>query len=144
MTTQTMPATAPVVDGDAARLLRTVLRIDSASTAVMAVVLIAASGALTSPTGMPVAMSVGFGLYQLGGAAALALIAGYPAIPRGLAWTVIAVNALSCIGCLVLAFGDLAPLTGLGVAFLIVGAVVVAVFAELEFIGLRRMVRGGT
>ncbi|MEC4015237.1 hypothetical protein [Streptomyces sp. H27-D2] len=142
MSAQTISASQAMAGGrDTARLLRTVLRIDSASTAVMAVFLIAASGLLSSPTGMPMALSVAFGIYQLGGAAALALIAGYPTIPRGLGWAVIAVNVLSSVGCLILAFTGFAPLTGLGVAFMLAGAVVVAVFAELELIGLRRMAR---
>ncbi|GGX47870.1 hypothetical protein [Streptomyces chryseus] len=124
---------------DTARLLRLVLRVDSVSTAVMGVVLIAAVGPLGSATGMPVAFSVGFAIYQLGGAAALALVAGYPVIPSGLVWAVIAVNALSAVACVVVAFGDMVPLTGFGVVFMLAGALIVAVYAALEYAGLRRM-----
>ncbi|WP_069885380.1 hypothetical protein [Streptomyces luteocolor] len=134
---------AAALPRDAAAFLRLVLRVDSVSTAVMGVVLIAAAGPLGSATGMPVAFSVAFGIYQIGGAAALALIAGYPVIPDGLAWTVVAVNAASAVACVVVAFGDMVSLTGFGVAFMLIGALIVTVYAALEYSGLRRMT-GGT
>ncbi len=93
---------------------------------------------------MPVAFSVAFGIYQIGGAAALALIAGYPVIPDGLAWTVVAVNAASAVACVVVAFGDMVSLTGFGVAFMLIGALIVTVYAALEYSGLRRMTGGTT
>ncbi|MFC4960519.1 hypothetical protein ACFPFX_29900 [Streptomyces mauvecolor] len=37
-----------------------------------------------------------------------------------------------------LAFTDVVPLTGLGRGFMVIGAAVVAVFAEFELVGLRR------
>nr|WSZ13601.1 hypothetical protein OH837_09915 [Streptomyces canus] len=138
--THTLPTAGTVTPSlDAARFLRLVLRVDSASTAVMAVVLIAACVPLGSATGMPVGFTVGFGIYQIGGAAALALIAGYPVIPPGLVWAVIAVNAASAVACVTVAFADLVDLTGFGVAFMLIGALVVTVYAVLEFAGLRRV-----
>ncbi|MFH9136577.1 hypothetical protein [Streptomyces sp. NPDC017524] len=134
----TPPATvAPA--GDAARFFRLVLRVDSVSTAVMGVVLVAAAVPLGSATGMPVAFAVAFGIFQIGGAAVLALIAGYPVIPLALARTVVVVNALCAVGCVVTAFSDFVPLNGFGVVFLLIGAVIVAVYAALQYTGLRRM-----
>ncbi|MEU1387988.1 MULTISPECIES: hypothetical protein [unclassified Nonomuraea] len=52
---------------------------------------------------------------------------------------VVAGNALSCVALLALVFADVIPLTGWGVAFVLVGALVVAVHAGLEFAGLRRL-----
>ncbi|MEU7228337.1 hypothetical protein [Streptomyces chrestomyceticus] len=124
-------------------LLRKVLRIDSWSTAAFGVFLLAGSKALSAPLGLPATWSVPFGVAMLGGAAALALIAGYPHIPTGPATAVIAGNALSCVAMLLLAFSGLLPLTGLGIAFLAVGAVVVAVYAVVEFVGLRRYLEVG-
>ncbi|WP_197537271.1 hypothetical protein [Frankia alni] len=125
------------------QLLRLVLRIDSGSTAVMGVVLITASGLLASPTGMPVAFSVGFGIYQLAGAAALAFVATRPAIPPGLGWTVVGLNVVSGLGCLGVTATDLISLTTFGTAFMIVGAAVAAVYAALEYTGLRRTIEAG-
>ncbi|WP_255219253.1 hypothetical protein [Nocardia tenerifensis] len=75
---------------------------------------------------------------MLGGALALLLIAGAPEMPFRHACAVVAVNALSAVAMVVLAFTEVVGLTGLGIAFLCIGAAVVAVFAALEFIGLRR------
>nr|WP_206323960.1 hypothetical protein [Streptomyces sp. HNM0574] len=121
-------------------MLRTVLRVDSVGTAVSGGVLTAGCGLLAPLTGMPLAFALAFGVFQLGGAAALALIAGYPVLPRALVRAVIGVNLVSCAGCLVLAFSGLLPLTGAGRVLLAVGALFVGVFAELELLGLRRMV----
>jgi hypothetical protein len=51
---------------------------------------------------------------------------------------VIGVNVVSALALVVLAFSGLLELTGLGVAFLLIGAVWVAVFAVLEVRGMRR------
>ncbi|NRQ39047.1 hypothetical protein HII36_45585 [Nonomuraea sp. NN258] len=128
---------------DAFGPLRTILRIDGWSTAVFGVVMLAGSGMLSEPLGLPVAWSVPFGVAMLGGAAALGLIAGYPRIPARYAAYVVAGNAVSGVALGVLAFSGLLPLTVLGVVFLLVGALVVAVYAALEYVGLRRAQLGG-
>ncbi|MEU4323629.1 MULTISPECIES: hypothetical protein [Nonomuraea] len=119
--------------------LRTTLRIDGWSTAAFGVVMLVASTALSEPLGLPTAWSIPFGVAMLGGAAALGLIAGYPQIPARYAAFVVVGNAASGAALVLLAFTDVIPLTGLGVAFLLVGALVVAIYATMEFIGLRRM-----
>lgn len=136
--TAPMTTQHPATDSAASDLLRTSLRIDSWSTAAFGVVLLVGSTWLSDPLGLPTTWSIPFGIAMLGGAAALALIAGYPQISPRLAATVVVGNLVSCIALLLLAFTGVIPLTGLGVAFMVVGAVVVAVFAELELIGLRR------
>ncbi|MFE3453952.1 hypothetical protein ACFXJ8_34005 [Nonomuraea sp. NPDC059194] len=124
-------------------LLRTILRIDGWSTAVFGLAMLAGGPALSGPLGLPTTWSVPLGVAMLGGAAALGLIAGYPRIPARLGGYVVAGNALSCVGQLVLAFAGLIPLTGLGVVFMLVGALVVAVFAAVQFVGLRRSMNAG-
>ncbi|MFC9879185.1 hypothetical protein ACFVJW_06175 [Streptomyces libani] len=133
------PAAPPPTAGRGAQdLLRTVLRIDSWGTAAFGVVLLAGGSALSGPLGLPTTWSVPFGIAMLGGAAALALIAGYPRIPARLTQTVIAANTLSCLALLLLPFTNALPLTTPGTAFLLIGAVVVAVFAALEYRGYCR------
>ncbi|CAM5249152.1 MULTISPECIES: hypothetical protein [Streptomyces] len=139
MTYTLSPSAATVPARDTARFLRLVLRVDGVSTAVMGVVLIAAAAPLGSATGMPVAFAVAFGIFQIGGAACLALIAGYPVIPPALARTVVAVNALCAVGCVVMAFADFMPLNGFGTVFLMIGALIVTVYTALQYTGLRRM-----
>jgi hypothetical protein len=84
-------------------------------------------------------VSIVFGVVMVGGALALLSIARRPAISARHARAVVAVNALSAVGMLGLAGSDVLALTGLGVAFLLVGAAAVASFAGLEFAGLRRL-----
>ncbi|MFI0592630.1 hypothetical protein [Streptomyces griseus] len=139
MTYTLSPSAATVPARDTARFLRLVLRVDGVSTALMGVVLIAAAAPLGSATGMPVAFAVAFGVFQIGGAACLALIAGYPVIPPALARTVVAVNALCAVGCVVMAFADFMPLNGFGTVFLLIGALIVTVYTALQYMGLRRM-----
>ena len=58
--------------------------------------------------------------------------------PRTAAWTVIALNVVWVLASiLVLVTGDLDP-NRLGVAFIVVQAIAVAVFAEVQYVGLRR------
>lgn len=139
MTYALAPSAAVAPAPDAARFLRLVLRVDSVSTGVMGLVLITAAVPLGSATGMPVAFAVAFGIFQLGGAGCLALIAGHPVIPTALARTVVAVNALCAVGCVVTAFAGFVPLNGFGVVFLLIGALIVAVCTALQYTGLRRM-----
>ncbi|MEG9546916.1 hypothetical protein V5N34_02340 [Streptomyces baarnensis] len=139
MTYTLSPSAATVPARDTARFLRLVLRVDGVSTALMGVVLIAAAAPLGSATGMPVAFAVAFGVFQIGGAACLALIAGYPVIPPALARTVVAVNALCAVGCVVMAFAEFMPLNGFGTVFLLIGALIVTVYTALQYMGLRRM-----
>ncbi|MEV0246396.1 hypothetical protein AB0H76_07410 [Nocardia sp. NPDC050712] len=118
--------------------LRTILRVDGWSTGAFGVFLLAAAPALRAPLGLPLTWAIPFGIAMLGGAAVLLLIARYPEIPARSAIAVVAVNALSAVAMVELAFGDLMPLTAWGSAFMLSGAAFVATFAALEFLGLRR------
>ncbi|MEU2254375.1 hypothetical protein [Nocardia xishanensis] len=132
----TAVSTAPPADA-----LRTALHVDGWSTGAFGVVMLSGAAALRDPLGLPTAWSIPFGVAMLGGALALVLIAGYPRIPAGHARAVVAVNALSAVGMVGLAFSGVLELTGLGVAFLLTGAAVVAAFAAIEYAALRRVTR---
>lgn len=138
MTISVTTAKRQTAGRESSALLRTSLRADGWSTAAFGAFMLAGARWLDGLFGLPAALSVPFGIAMLGGAAALGLIAGYPEIPARLAVAVVVVNALCSVEMLVLAFTDVVPLTGLGRAFLVTGALVVAVFAEFEFVGLRR------
>ncbi|MFI6165613.1 hypothetical protein ACIBCN_02395 [Nocardia sp. NPDC051052] len=131
----TLLTTQPTLSTD---FLRTALRIDGWSTGSFGVVMLAGAIVLRDPLGLPTAWSIPFGVAMLGGALALLLIAGSPEIPFHQAVGVVAVNALSAVGMVVLTVSGLIELTGLGVVFMFLGATVVAVFAAVEFIGVRR------
>ncbi|WP_067540105.1 hypothetical protein [Nocardia crassostreae] len=118
--------------------LRTALRLDGWGTGVFGAFMLAAAPVLREPLGMPTAWSAPFGVAMLGGAVALLLIAGYPAIPTRPAVTVVIVNALSAVTLTILAFTDVLSLTAWGSAFLLIGAAVVALFATAEYLGLHK------
>ncbi|WP_433714646.1 hypothetical protein ACQP2U_11420 [Nocardia sp. CA-084685] len=118
--------------------LRTVLRLDGWGTGVFGIVMLAGAAALRGPLGLPTTWSIPFGVAMVGGGLALLLIAGYPDLVPSHAIAVIGVNVVSALALVVLAFSGLLELTGLGVAFLLIGAVWVAVLAALELSGVRR------
>ncbi|WP_433663315.1 hypothetical protein ACQPW1_14985 [Nocardia sp. CA-128927] len=131
----TFLATQPTLSTD---FLRTALRVDGWGTGAFGVVMLAGAVVLRDLLGLPTAWSIPFGVAMLGGALVLLLIAGAPEIPCCQACAVVAVNALSAIGMVVLTLSGLIDLTGLGIAFMFIGAAVVAIFATVEFAGLRR------
>lgn len=131
-------ATAPArVTPD--NFLRRALWLDGWGTGAFGVLLLATAVPLRDPLGLPTAWSIPFGVAMLGGALVLLLIAGYPVISTRQATAVVAVNGVSVLGLLALAGSRVLPLTVAGVAFLLAGAVVVAVFAAVEYVGLRRL-----
>ncbi|WP_406272834.1 hypothetical protein OH799_33535 [Nocardia sp. NBC_00881] len=129
------PATRPAPARD---FLSTTPRVDGWSTGIFGGVLLAGAAALRDPLGLPTVWSVVFGVAMLGGALVLLLIARQPEIRARQANGVVAVNAVSAVAMIALAESGVLDLTVLGVALLLVGAAVVAVFAGLEFTGLCR------
>jgi hypothetical protein len=134
MSTSTLSA-RPALDTD---FLRTVLRLDGWGTGAFGIVMLAGAAALSGPLGLPTAWSIPFGVAMVGGGIALLLIAGYPELVPGHASAVVGVNAVSAVALVALAFSGVIDLTGLGVVFLLIGAVWVAIFAVLEARGVRR------
>lgn len=135
MTTATL--SAPTTDD----LLRRTLRVDGWGTGVFGVLMLAGAAPLREPLGLPTSWSVPFGVAMLGGALVLLLVAGYPRISPRHATVVVAGNSVGVVAMIVLAFSGLIDLTGVGIAFFLSGAGIVAVFAALEFAGLRRLLR---
>ena len=85
----------------------------------------------TAVTGVPEMLLRSVGLALLPYVAWLLWLARRPSVPRGTAWTMVAINALYAIECVLLPLlGWIAP-NALGWAFLLVQAVVVGSFALL-------------
>ena len=131
---------APALSGPSTRQsadrydpLRRVLRFDAWSTAAFGVLLLVAGPWLREPLGLPLNWSIPFGVALLGGAAALALIAGYAPIPARLALTVVACNELCGVALLAIVLCGVLDLTALGVAFFLVGMLAVVTYAGLEY-----------
>lgn len=120
------------------RLLRFALLLDAGASAATALLLVAGHNALSTLLGLPPALMLGAGLVALPYALALWWLARRDRIALAVGWTVVGFNALwalESIGMLVL--GWVQP-SIFGLAFVLVQAGAVAVFAELQWWGVRR------
>ncbi|GAA3250018.1 hypothetical protein GCM10017691_61510 [Pseudonocardia petroleophila] len=135
MTTSTA-STAPTTS-DAP--LRLALRIDATASGALGVLALAATPLLVDLLGPPAPVLVGVGAFFVVFAAGLLVLAARRRIPRPAARTVVVGNAAWVVASVLVAVLAGQVLTGLGVAVVLVQAGAVAVFAELQRRGLRRM-----
>ena len=120
------------------RLLRLALKLDAVASGTLGGLALVAGPLLDGLLGVPTALLQAVGLFLAAYAAALWIVASRPGVSRSAAWTVVALNLLwAAASVAVLANGWL-PLTGLGTAFVLLQAGAVALFADLQIIGLRR------
>jgi hypothetical protein len=118
--------------------LQRALILDAVASGATAVLLIAAAPALAPLLGLPVALMRGAGLLLLPYVAFVALVARRGRLEPAAVWTIIVSNALWAAASFgLLLSGQIAP-TALGIAFVVVQAVVVALLGELQYVGLRR------
>lgn len=119
-------------------LLRNALALDAVACAGMGFILAAAAGLLAGPLGLPEGFLRGAGFVLLPCAALIGWFASRRVLPRLAVYAVIGVNLLWIVDSIViLLMGWFAP-TGLGIAFVLAQAAVVAIVTELEVIGFRR------
>ena len=118
--------------------LRKALLLDAAASGATALLLIAGAGRLDGLLGLPMALMREAGLALIPFVAFVAWIGMREQAARGAVWAIIAANALWAVASVaLLASGWVAP-TGLGYAFVIAQAAVVALFGELQYAGLER------
>lgn len=86
--------------------------------------------------GMPLAMLVSGGLF-LAVYAAFVWLVGSRRVGGPGAWVAVAINTVYAVGCVVVVAVGWLPLAALGVAFVLAQATAVALFAALQFCGLR-------
>lgn len=123
-------------------LLRRATQLDAVATAAVAALLIAAAAPLSQWLHLPQNLLLGAGLLLVPYVAFLGWLLSRERISTAQAWAVIAINACWVIdSALLLVSGWVAP-NALGVAFVVAQALAVAVFAELQYFGLRRQQRG--
>lgn len=121
--------------------LRNVLRADAALSGLTALALMADAAPLAAWTGLPAAALQALGAALIPWAGLLAWLAGRPGVPGAALGAVIALNFVWALDCVLAAFGVIGSPQGPGVAVLAVQAVGTVVFAELEWLGLRRAPR---
>jgi hypothetical protein len=121
--------------------LRRVLLADAVVSGATGLLLFLGASFLADLLQLPEALLCPAGLFLLPYSALVAYIATRVNPPRWAVWAVIIANTLWALDSIVLLFtGSVAP-NALGYAFVIAQALVVAGFAEAQYIGLRQSVK---
>ena len=118
--------------------LRYALLADAVASGATGLLLIAGADLLTGLLGLPVALMREAGLLLVPYVALVVFVGTRETIARPAVQAIIALNLLWVVGSMGLLMGGWVAPTALGTAFVIAQAVVVGVFAELQFVGLRR------
>ncbi len=118
--------------------LRFSLLIDAAISGVMGLLLLLAAGPLAALLRLPEALLFGVGMFFVPYVLVVAWMGMRAVLPRGAVWAVIACNVVWAIDCAWLLMGGMVSPNNLGTGFVIVQAVAVLIFAELQFTALRR------
>jgi hypothetical protein len=119
--------------------LRRVLALDSASCAMIGLLLTLGAEPLSGIFGLGERLLFGAGLLLLPLAAFIAWLASRPAPPSPLVWVVILGNAAWTAESFLLISTESGRITALGTAFVAAQAVAVLGLSMLEYAGLRRM-----
>ncbi len=119
-------------------LLRLALKLDAVASGALGTLLLVTATVLDDLLGIPLALLVPVGLFLLAYAAFVWIVGTRRRINRTAAWTVVALNLVWVADSVVVVLAGPLPLTGLGVIFILAQAVAVLLFADLQFLGLRR------
>ncbi len=128
-----------VATADRTRFLRLVLALDAAVTGVNGLAYLAGAGPLTDLLGPDAGVLRGLGIFLLGYAAAVGLLAARGTVSRVATMAVIGLNLAWALGSVAAVLTGLLEFTTIGAVWAIAQALVVAVFAELQIVGLRRL-----
>jgi hypothetical protein len=120
-------------------LLHLALLADAVASGAMGVLLAAGAAPLATWFGLPSELLRAVGLFLIPYAGLLAYLASRPARSPLPAQIVVAGNVLWAVGSMALLVSGLVSPTGLGLAFVIVQALAVAILAEAQLIGLKRL-----
>ena len=118
--------------------LRRALMLDAVASGATGLLMIAGAGLVADLLGLPTGLLRGAGLVLVPYVAYVAFLATRRRIEPAAVWLIIACNVVWALASfLLLLSGKFAP-TGLGIAFVVAQAVVVALLGELQYMGLRR------
>jgi hypothetical protein len=120
------------------RFLRRVLAVDAGTCAAMGLLLLAGNALLEPLLGLPAAFLAAAGLSLVPCAAFIAFVTTRENMPRAAVWAIITLNALWVVGSILLLMSGAFGPTALGTTFVLAQAGVVAILAELEYVGLRK------
>jgi hypothetical protein len=119
-------------------LLRRAILADALFSGASALLLTFGAGALAPLLSLPEALLRETGLFLVAYAALVGWLGTRQAMPKPLLWTVIAGNAAWALASIALLFSAAVTPNLLGAAAVAVQAIAVGVFAELQYVGLRR------
>ena len=122
--------------------LRRALLVDAIFSGASAVLLILGASALASLLNLPEPLLRETGLFLVAYAALVGWLGTRPSMPKALVWIVVAGNAAWALASIALLFSGWVAPNLLGEAAVALQAIAVGVFAELQYVGLRRS--GGT
>jgi hypothetical protein len=118
--------------------LRNALLLDAAATGATGLLLIGGAGLLEGLLGLPAGLMRSAGLVLIPFVAFVAWAGTRAPAPQGAVALIIAVNVLWVVASVCLLLSGLVAPTLLGYAFVLAQAVAVALFAELQYVGLKR------
>lgn len=118
--------------------LRFALRLDATVSGTMGLLLTAGSSQISALLSLPGALVFGAGLVCLPFAATLAWLGAQDKVPAGAVWMVIGGNAVWVAASIILLVTGWVTPNAMGSIFVIAQAAMVGIFAELQFMGLRR------
>lgn len=123
------------------RLLQRVLLADAIATGATALKLVLAADFLQPLLALPSSLLRGAGLFLVPFVLMVAILSSRRLVPRGAVAAVVAINAAWVVASLWLVLAGPWQPNAFGVAFVLLQAAVVAAFAALGWIGLRRAIR---
>jgi hypothetical protein len=123
------------------KLLRLALSADAAISGATGLLMLFGAGFLAGFLNLPKALLVEAGILLIPFVIALAVLATRRSIRPAFIYAVIGLNVLWVIGSVLLLLGGWIAPNALGIAFIVVQAVAVFGFAELQYIALRRALR---
>lgn len=120
------------------KFLRNALYVDIVFSGIGALLMAGGASVLAPLLGLPKGLLIGAGLVLIPWVIALAMIARRSQVSRIVLVDIVAINVLWAAASLGLLFSGLIAPTLLGIIFVAAQAIAVALFAELEFVGMRR------
>ena len=119
-------------------LLRRALLADAIFSGLSALLLSLGGGMLASLLNLPEALLRETGLFLIGYAALVGWLGTRQAVPKALVWIVVAGNTAWAVASIALLFSGAVTPNLFGEIAVVLQAIAVGIFAELQFLGLRR------
>jgi hypothetical protein len=129
---------SPITTARPRPLLRAALKLDAVVTGANGAAYLAAAAPLSDLLGLSEALLRATGAFLLVYAALVWIVGSRRQIPRGPVYAIVAANVLWAVDSIVMAIAGWGDPSTAGTAWILMQAVVVAAFAELQLIGLRR------